>query len=147
MYRPLRRRSRWGAPLNQALMGELAKANRLALNLFIQYQVVERTPRFFANITRKMKNRGMAPRLKRCKRNSAIRLARFLLEGRQPVSPNAVTCRQHARSAVPPCAATRWSGSMPARWNVSTAALSSGRKHKQSFLHNWLCHKNVINGT
>lgn len=32
---------------------------RKALSLFIQYQMVERTPRFYANITRKMSHRGM----------------------------------------------------------------------------------------
>jgi len=32
---------------------------RRALSLFIQYQMVERTPRFYANITRKMSQRGM----------------------------------------------------------------------------------------
>jgi hypothetical protein len=32
---------------------------RLALNLFIQYKIVERTPRFYANITRKLNAGGM----------------------------------------------------------------------------------------
>jgi len=32
---------------------------RAALKLFIQYQMVNRTPRFYANITQKMRNRGM----------------------------------------------------------------------------------------
>jgi hypothetical protein len=37
----------------------LAQA-RGALTLFIQYQMVERTPRFYANITRKMSQNGMS---------------------------------------------------------------------------------------
>jgi len=36
----------------------LAQA-RLALNLFLQYQMVRRTPVFFANITRKLTDKGM----------------------------------------------------------------------------------------
>jgi hypothetical protein len=35
------------------------KQARLALNLFIQYQMANRTPIFYTNITRKFKNKGM----------------------------------------------------------------------------------------
>ncbi len=43
---------------SQAEQSALAHA-RSALNLFIQYQMVQRTPVFYANITRKLANRGM----------------------------------------------------------------------------------------
>jgi len=101
MYRPLRRRSRWGAPLNQALMGELAKANRLALNLFIQYQVVERTPRFFANITRKMRNRGMAPAAEALQKEFGDRVGPLPAGGPPARQPQ----RGHLPPACPQCGA------------------------------------------
>lgn len=156
MYRPLRRRSRWGAPLNQALMGELAKANRLvangqpgeaaplyarlaqemersshprraanlyalaahayadsadesnalaharlALNLFIQYQVVERTPRFFANITRKIRNRGMAPAAEALQKEFGDRVGPLPAGGPPARQPQ----RGHLPPACPQCGA------------------------------------------
>jgi hypothetical protein len=44
---------------NQDETGALAHARR-ALTLFLQYQMVERTPRFYANIERKLRARNMA---------------------------------------------------------------------------------------
>jgi hypothetical protein len=82
-------------------MGELAKANRLALNLFIQYQVVERTPRFFANITRKMRNQGMAPAAEALQKEFGDRVGPLPAGGPPARQPQ----RGHLPPACPQCGA------------------------------------------
>jgi hypothetical protein len=74
---------------------------RTAMNLFIQYQMMERTPRFYSNITRKFQARGMD-------QAAASLQAEFggavdaLPVAAQPVQPKP---RGHLPNACPKCGA------------------------------------------
>ena len=77
---------------------------RKALSLFIQYQMVERTPRFYANITRK----NVTSRDAKCRRNPAKRIWRvgWSPPHRNSTSPvrtsrNPPTC-MHTMRRTPP---------------------------------------------
>ena len=76
----------------------LAHARR-ALSLFIQYQMVQRTPVFYANITRKLTNKGM--------KNSAEALAKEFgpLVGGLPAPAPAVSPRGSLPTNCPKCGA------------------------------------------
>ena len=96
----------------------LAQARR-ALSLFIQYQMVQRTPVFYANITRKLTNHGM--------KNSAEALAKEFgpLVGAMPASArpphSKAACQPVAQSAEHRCIAVKPTGSMRTRPNANIA--------------------------
>jgi hypothetical protein len=72
---------------------------RRALSLFIQYQMVNRTPVFYANITRKFTNKGM--------KNSAEALAKEFgpVVGGMPMPAPAATPRGNLPTNCPKCGA------------------------------------------
>ena len=72
---------------------------RQALSLFIQYQMVQRTPVFYANITRKLTNHGM--------KNAAEALAKEFgpLVAGMPASAPAVSSRGSLPTNCPKCGA------------------------------------------
>jgi hypothetical protein len=76
----------------------LAQARR-SLSLFIQYQMVQRTPVFYANITRKLNNKGM--------KNSAEALAKEFgpVVGGMPVPGPAAAPRGSLPTNCPKCGA------------------------------------------
>ena len=76
----------------------LAQARR-ALSLFIQYQMVQRTPVFYANITRKLTNKGM--------KNSAEALAKEFgpVVGGMPAPVQVVSPRGSLPTNCPKCGA------------------------------------------
>jgi len=72
---------------------------RRALSLFIQYQMVNRTPVFYANITRKFTNKGM--------KNSAEALAKEFgpVVGGMPMPAPSATPRGNLPTNCPKCGA------------------------------------------
>ncbi len=99
---------------SQAEQSALAHA-RSALTLFIQYQMIQRTPVFYANITRKLSNHGM--------KTSADALVREFgpLVGGMPV-PDQPAAQQHASlpTNCPKCGAPL--NSTEASWIDSNTA-------------------------
>jgi hypothetical protein len=79
---------------------------KTALNLFIQYQMVERAPRFFGNIVAKLRHNGMVPAANLLEQTYGHRF-QGMPEGNPAIGPEPAANESHGRlpAACPKCGA------------------------------------------
>jgi len=96
----------------------LAQA-RVALNLFVQYQMVQRTPEFYANITRKLTQHGMVEATNALKAEFGGKVGAYLLRKRLR---DPINCSPPIAQSAVHLWAARSLGQTPTQRSVVTAA-------------------------